>query len=162
MTEARKAGIEWRSCAHAGRCEAEVRAEVSSTSTSTSTAPAPRVSRARLQVGLDLRREARGELGGQQLHVALLAAAELEHVSLERHRGAHLVLARLADHVHAEAGEQRDRLAELRDELVEDGLQPLLRRKQRGAWRAARGARRAARGAWRVAGIWLGACSEAQ
>ena len=28
VTEARKAGIEWRSCAHAGRCEAEVRAEV--------------------------------------------------------------------------------------------------------------------------------------
>ena len=27
MTEARKAGIEWRSCAHAGRGEAQVRAE---------------------------------------------------------------------------------------------------------------------------------------
>ena len=56
----------------------------------------------RQQVGLDLRREARGELGGQQLHVALLAAAELEHVPLEGHRGADLVLPRLAHHVHVQ------------------------------------------------------------
>lgn len=41
VTEARKAGIEWRSCAHAGRGEAEVRAEVRA-ARALALAPAPR------------------------------------------------------------------------------------------------------------------------